>query len=98
MPQPDDPLSRAYRSGGMDRLPAPDRKPEELMGFSGFPGIAQETGRVVRGVAGAGKLYQGYILVTEHARPSWMLLFAQAVALVTDDGGFMSHSPVAARE
>ena len=51
----------------MDRFPAADMKPDELIGFSGLAGIAQETGRVVRGVADAGKLHQGYILVTELA-------------------------------
>jgi phosphoenolpyruvate synthase/pyruvate phosphate dikinase len=85
-------------SGGMDRPPAPDRKPDELMGFSGFPGIAVETGRVVREVAVAGKLNPGDILVTEQTRPSWTLLVARAAALVTDGDGFMSHSAVGTRE
>ncbi len=53
---------------------------------------------MVREVADAGKLNPGDILVTEHPRPSWTLLVAWAAALVTDGGGFMSHSAVVARE
>jgi hypothetical protein len=86
MPLPDDPISRAYRSGVMDRPPAADMKPDELIGFSGFPGIAQETGKVVREVADAGKLNPGDTMITEHTRPSWTLLVARAAALVTDGG------------
>jgi phosphoenolpyruvate synthase/pyruvate phosphate dikinase len=73
-------------------------KPDEVVGSSGLPGIAQETGKVVREVTDAGQLNPGGILVPEHTRPSWTLLGARAAALVTDGGGFMSHSTVVASE
>ena len=49
-------------------------------------------------MAGSGKHNSGDIMVTEHPRLSWTLLVARAAALVTDGGGFMSHSAVVARE
>jgi len=97
MLQPDDPLSRAYRSGRMDRPPAADMKSDKLIGFSACPGIALEKGKVVREVAHGEKLNPGDML-EPNTLPSCMLLFARAVALVTADGGLMSHSPVVARE
>ena len=81
----------------MDRPPAPDMKPDELIGFPGSPGIAQGTVKVVRAVSDAGKLNPRDILVTD-TLPSWTPLFARTAALVTDSGGAPSHSAVVARE
>ena len=67
MPLPDGPISRAYRrAGGMDRPPAADMRPDELIGFPGSMGIAQGTVKVVREVSDAGKLNPGDIPVTEY--------------------------------
>jgi len=82
----------------MDRLSAPDMKPDERIGFPGSPGVAQGTVKVVREVSDAGKLNPGDILVTEYTLPSWTPLFARTAALVTDGGGVPSHSAVVARE
>jgi len=82
----------------MDRPPAPDMKPDELIGFPGSPGIVQGTVKVAREVSDAGKLNPGDILVTEYTLPSWTPLFARTAALVTDSGDVLSHSAVVARE
>jgi phosphohistidine swiveling domain-containing protein len=69
-----------------------------IRGNRGSPGRATGPARVIRSLAGAGKLQPGDVLVVETSAPPWTPLFATAVAVVSDTGGILSHCAVVARE
>jgi pyruvate,water dikinase len=69
-----------------------------IRGNCGSPGKATGPARVVRSLAGAGKLQPGDVLVVETTAPPWTPLFATAAAVVSDTGGILSHCAVVARE
>jgi phosphohistidine swiveling domain-containing protein len=69
-----------------------------IRGNRGSPGRATGPARVIRSLAGAGKLQPRDVLVVETSAPPWTPLFATAVAVVSDTGGILSHCAVVARE
>jgi rifampicin phosphotransferase len=69
-----------------------------IHGNRGSPGRATGPARVIRSLAGAGKLQPRDVLVVETSAPPWTPLFATAVAVVSDTGGILSHCAVVARE
>lgn len=40
----------------------------------------------------------GHILVTSMTSPSWILVMKKAIAVVTDNGGMLSHPAIICRE
>ena len=48
--------------------------------------------------SGDAEFDDGDILVCENTDPSWISLFMVAAAVVTDQGGMLSHGPIVARE
>jgi pyruvate,water dikinase len=92
-----DPVSVALKKFfGAPPLATDDRT--VIRGNSGSPGKPTGVARVVRSLAGAGKLQPGDVLVVETTAPPWTPLFATAVAVVSDTGGILSHCAVVARE
>src|ERR671936_1800485 len=69
-----------------------------LRGTPGSPGVAEGPVRVVREAAAFGRLRPGEVLVAPYTNPAWTPLFEQAVAVVVDSGGAMSHAAIVARE
>jgi phosphoenolpyruvate synthase/pyruvate phosphate dikinase len=69
-----------------------------IRGSCGSPGKATGPARIVRSLAGAGKLQPGDVLVVVTTAPPWTPLFATACAIVSDTGGILSHCAVVARE
>ena len=69
-----------------------------LRGTPGSPGMAEGPVRVVRDAAEFGRLRPGEVLVAPYTNPAWTPLFQQAVAVVVDSGGAMSHAAIVARE
>lgn len=69
-----------------------------VQGLAGSAGVIQGTARVLHSLTDAGKLQPGDILVTVATEPPWTPLFATAGAVVTDNGGVLSHTAVVARE
>jgi phosphohistidine swiveling domain-containing protein len=69
-----------------------------IRGNCGSPGRATGPARVIRSLAGAGRLEPGDVLVVDTTAPPWTPLFATAVAVVSDTGGILSHCAVVARE
>jgi rifampicin phosphotransferase len=69
-----------------------------LFGIAAAPG--KYTGKVclVRDESEFGKLQPGHVLVCPITSPVWSLLFPSVGALVTDNGGILSHSAIIARE
>jgi pyruvate,water dikinase len=69
-----------------------------VRGFAGSAGITRGTARVIRSLAEASRLQPGDVLVAIATEPPWTPLFATAAAVVTDNGGVLSHTAVVARE
>ncbi len=69
-----------------------------VKGEAGSSGVARGIARVIHSLAEAGKLQKGDVLVAVATLPPWTPLFATAAAIVTDEGGVLSHSAVVARE
>lgn len=92
------PVMRAMFKGEM--ASPIDSQPEENMvrGFAGSAGVTRGTARVIDSLAEADKLQPGDVLVAPATEPPWTPLFATAAAVVTDNGGVLSHTAVVARE
>jgi len=69
-----------------------------VKGLAGSAGVVRGTARVIRSLAEAGNLQPGDVLITVVTEPPWTPLFATASAIVTDQGGVLSHTAVVARE
>lgn len=69
-----------------------------VKGQAGSSGVARGTARVIHSLAEAGKLQKGDVLIAVSTLPPWTPLFATAAAVVTDEGGVLSHCAVVARE
>jgi pyruvate,water dikinase len=72
--------------------------PAELLGSAASRGTARGVARVIRDIEDGDRLGPGEILVCPFTAPPWTPLFAIAAAVVTDAGGVLSHSAIAARE
>lgn len=95
-PPPDNVLTRGIAKffGG----PPQDAPAGEMRGNAGSPGSVRAVARVIRSLEHADRLGAGEVLVTETTAPPWTPLFARAAAIVTDQGGMLSHCAVVARE
>jgi pyruvate,water dikinase len=71
---------------------------EVLTGFSGCPGQATGTARVVLDPADPTALEPGDILVAPYTDPSWTPLFVAAAGVVVDVGAAQSHAMIVSRE
>ncbi|RPI24764.1 MAG: pyruvate, water dikinase, partial [Actinobacteria bacterium] len=70
----------------------------KLAGWAASPGRVSGTARVIAGLAAAGALRPGDVLVAQATDPSWTPVLARAGALVLETGGPLSHGAIVARE
>jgi pyruvate,water dikinase len=91
-------MVRAIFKGEMAQSNGSNVEMNMVKGLAGSAGVARGTARVIRSLAEAGKLQPGDVLVAIATEPPWTPLFATASAIVTDNGGVLSHSAVVARE
>jgi phosphohistidine swiveling domain-containing protein len=92
------PIMRAMFKG---ELAAPIKGQSEantVKGFAGSAGVTRGTARVIRSLTEADRLQRGDVLIAPATEPPWTPLFATAAAVVTDNGGVLSHTAVVARE
>ncbi len=68
-----------------------------VKGLAASSGVVTGRARVVRD-PGTAEFDDGDILVCENTDPGWISLFMVAAAVVTDQGGMLSHGPIVARE
>ncbi len=71
---------------------------QTVKGQPGSSGIVRGTAKVIHSLGEAGKLQKGDVLIAVSTLPPWTPLFATAAAVVTDEGGVLSHCAVVARE
>ena len=91
-------MVRALFKGEMNLANTSNSELNLVKGLPGSAGVARGTARVIHSLAEASKLQPGDVLVAEATEPPWTPLFATASAIVTDNGGVLSHSAVVARE
>lgn len=76
-------------------------KPEEvkdLKGFAASRGVLEGQARVIMRPAELSQLQMGEILVCPASDPTWSSAFGRVKAVVTNQGGIMSHSAIVCRE
>jgi phosphohistidine swiveling domain-containing protein len=81
--------------------PAPTGEPAlagELRGIGASRGTLTARARVIMDLNDADSLQPGEVLVCRMTSPPWTPLFALAGAVVTETGGLLSHTSIAARE
>lgn len=91
-------MVRAIFKGEMAQSNGGQSEASMVKGLAGSAGIIRGTAKVLYSLAEASKLQPGDILVTPFTEPPWTPLFATAGAVVTDQGGVLSHTAVVARE
>jgi pyruvate,water dikinase len=86
---------------GAPGAPGAPRVPADGAGVRGLgasPGTYEGPARVVLTEDQFEQVRAGDVLVSPQTTPSWTILFGRIGALVTDDGGILSHSAIASRE
>lgn len=73
-------------------------KTVELKGVGVSPGIAKGSISVILSNNDFSKFKQGEILVTSATRPDFVPLMRKASAIITDEGGILSHAAIVSRE
>lgn len=76
------------------RLP----KGSRLIGIAASPGRVTGRARIINAPEEFGRLRAGDILVCRVTDPAWTPLFLAAQALVVENGGYLSHGAIVARE
>ena len=78
--------------------PKPSDDPMLLNGKGASRGVVTGRARVAFSLEEAEALEPGEILVCPFTAPSWMPVFTTAAAIVTNQGGVLSHAAIEARE
>jgi pyruvate,water dikinase len=69
-----------------------------LRGLAASPGIYEGPARLIAGPAEFGRIQQGDVLLTPATTEAFNILLPLLGAIVTDNGGLLSHSAIVARE
>jgi pyruvate,water dikinase len=69
-----------------------------LRGLAASQGVYEGPARCVSGPSEFGRIVQGDVLVTESTSEAFNILLPLLGAIVTDNGGLLSHSAIVARE
>ena len=69
-----------------------------LRGLAASPGVYEGPARLVSGPSDFGRIVQGDVLLTESTTEAFNILLPLLGAIVTDNGGLLSHSAIVARE
>ncbi len=91
-------LGRASPWRSRDWYGEPGTDSRVLKGVAASKGVVTATARIIMSLDDSDKLEAGDILVCPSTAPPWTPMFAFASAVVTDSGGILSHSAIAARE
>lgn len=71
---------------------------KELKGFAASRGILEGPARLIMRPAELTQLQVGEILVCPASDPTWSSAFGRVKAVVTNQGGIMSHAAIVCRE
>lgn len=90
-------LSCPYATNGNGNYDSNENSPF-LSGIPCSPGVVEGKVRILMSISDSEKLHSDEILVTPHTDPGWTPLFLACKGVVTEIGGFLSHSATVARE
>ncbi|MDR0274244.1 MAG: hypothetical protein LBI48_02675 [Burkholderiaceae bacterium] len=85
----------AWRHGETHEV---DLNADTLQGLGGSPGTVEGEVFIVRGPENFAAFPKNAILVARTTNPAWTPLFYQAIGVITESGGPLSHGAVTARE
>jgi pyruvate,water dikinase len=71
---------------------------DKLRGLAASPGVYEGPARLIAGPAEFGRIQQGDVLLTPATTEAFNILLPLLGAIVTDNGGLLSHSAIVARE
>ena len=71
---------------------------DKLRGLAASPGVYEGPARLVAGPAEFGRIQEGDVLLTPATTEAFNILLPLLGAIVTDNGGLLSHSAIVARE
>jgi pyruvate,water dikinase len=71
---------------------------DTLRGLAASPGVYEGPARLIAGPAEFGRIQQGDVLLTPATTEAFNILLPLLGAIVTDNGGLLSHSAIVARE
>ena len=71
---------------------------DKLRGLAASPGVFEGPARLVGGPSEFGRIQQGDVLLTPATTEAFNILLPLLGAIVTDNGGLLSHSAIVARE
>jgi pyruvate,water dikinase len=69
-----------------------------VRGLGASPDEASGEAVVIDGLEQFATMPEGGVLVCEMTTPEWLPVMAKASAIVTDDGGMLSHAAIVCRE
>jgi pyruvate,water dikinase len=75
-----------------------EHEEESLRGLAASPGVYEGPARLVGGPSEFGRIKQGDVLLTPATTEAFNILLPLLGAIVTDNGGLLSHSAIVARE
>jgi len=75
-----------------------DTDVSEFKGHPAFPGVVKGKARIAMLAKDSHKLEQGEILVCSMTSPDYVPAMKKAIAIVTDEGGLLSHASIVSRE
>jgi len=73
-------------------------KTDVLEGRSAFPGLVKAQVVIITSKDDFNKMKQGYILVSHSTTPDYVPIIRMCSAIVTDEGGILSHASIISRE
>ncbi|MEN9558474.1 MAG: Phosphoenolpyruvate synthase [Candidatus Parcubacteria bacterium] len=79
-------------------IPTADPSATECRGVSAYPGVARGYVRIVRNRQDANTVKEGEILVASTTTPDFIVGMKRAAAIISDEGGIVSHAAIASRE
>jgi pyruvate,water dikinase len=71
---------------------------DKLRGLAASPGVYEGPARLIGGPSEFGRIVQGDVLLTPATTEAFNILLPLLGAIVTDNGGLLSHSAIVARE
>lgn len=76
----------------------PESEKSHITGKIGYPGVVQGKVSVIHSIADRPKFKKGDVLVTQDGTAELTIFLKEASAIVTDQGGIISHAAIIARE
>lgn len=83
---------------GIHFITEPTKKARQLTGFTAYRGIVRGFVRRVMGHKQINEVKEGEILISPMTIPDFIPAMKKAAAIVTDEGGVLSHAAIIARE